>query len=244
MFVGAGTTINVVAIVVGGVLGVLLGSKFSDSTKSLITDLLGMVTFISAADAISAFWRAELRAALPRGWALLIIVFSLIIGALLGIALRIEDRLNSIGEYLKRKFNSQGNSTFVEGFVSASLIFAVGPLAIMGAISDGMKTGIDQLLLKSSLDFFGAIAFAASLGWGVAVSALPVGIYQYGWTAVGLLLGSVLSQYQVLAMTATGGVLLLGIALRLTKIKMVPVGNVLPAIFLAPLFAAIAHQFI
>ena len=244
MFVGAGTTINVVAIVVGGVLGVLLGSKFSDSTKSLITDLLGMVTFISAADAISAFWRAELRAALPRGWAILIIVFSLIIGALLGIALRIEDRLNSIGEYLKRKFNSQGNSTFVEGFVSASLIFAVGPLAIMGAISDGMKTGIDQLLLKSSLDFFAAIAFAASLGWGVAVSALPVGIYQYGWTAVGLLLGSVLSQYQVLAMTATGGVLLLGIALRLTKIKMVPVGNVLPAIFLAPLFAAIAHQFI
>ena len=244
MFVGAGTTINVVAIVVGGVLGVLLGSKFSDSTKSLITDLLGMVTFISAADAISAFWRAELRAALPRGWAILIIVFSLIIGALLGIALRIEDRLNSIGEYLKRKFNSQGNSTFVEGFVSASLIFAVGPLAIMGAISGGMKTGIDQLLLKSSLDFFAAIAFAASLGWGVAVSALPVGIYQYGWTAVGLLLGSVLSQYQVLAMTATGGVLLLGIALRLTKIKMVPVGNVLPAIFLAPLFAAIAHQFI
>ena len=244
MFVGAGTTINVVAIVVGGVLGVLLGSKFSDSTKSLITDLLGMVTFISAADAISAFWRAELRAALPRGWAILIIVFSLIIGALLGIALRIEDRLNSIGEYLKRKFNSQGNSTFVEGFVSASLIFAVGPLAIMGSISDGMKTGIDQLLLKSSLDFFAAIAFAASLGWGVAVSALPVGIYQYGWTAVGLLLGSVLSQYQVLAMTATGGVLLLGIALRLTKIKMVPVGNVLPAIFLAPLFAAIAHQFI
>jgi len=244
MFVGAGTTINVVAIVVGGVLGVLLGSKFSDSTKSLITDLLGMVTFISAADAISAFWRAELRAALPRGWAILIIVFSLIIGALLGIALRIEDRLNSIGEYLKRKFNSQGNSTFVEGFVSASLIFAVGPLAIMGAISDGMKTGIDQLLLKSSLDFFAAIAFAASLGWGVAVSALPVGIYQYGWTAVGLLLGSVLSQYQVLAMTAPGGVLLLGIALRLTKIMMVPVGNVLPAIFLAPLFAAIAHQFI
>ena len=244
MFVGAGTTINVVAIVVGGVLGVLLGSKFSDSTKSLITDLLGMVTFISAADTISAFWRTELRAALPRGWAILIIVFSLVIGALLGIALRIEDRLNSIGEYLKRKFNSQGNSTFVEGFVSASLIFAVGPLAIMGAISDGMRTGIDQLLLKSSLDFFAAIAFAASLGWGVAVSALPVGIYQYGWTAVGLLLGSILSQYQVLAMTATGGVLLLGIALRLTKIKMVPVGNVLPAIFLAPLFAAIAHQFI
>ena len=244
MFVGAGTTINVIAIVLGGVLGVLLGSKFAESTKSLITDLLGMVTFISAADAISAFWRTELRAALPRGWAILMIVFSLIIGALLGIALRIEDRLNSIGEFLKRKFNSQGNSTFVEGFVSASLIFAVGPLAIMGAISDGMKTGIDQLLLKSSLDFFAAIAFAASLGWGVAVSALPVGIYQYGWTAVGLLLGSVLSQYQVLAMTATGGVLLLGIALRLTKIKMVPVGNVLPAIFLAPLFAAIAHQFI
>lgn len=244
MFIGAGTTINVVAILLGGFLGVLLGSKFRESTKSLITDILGMVTFISAADSISAFWKEELRSALPKGWTILVIVFSLILGALIGIALKIEDRLNSIGEYLKGKFKSEKNSTFVEGFVSASLIFAVGPLAIMGSISDGMKTGIDQLLLKSSLDFFAAIAFAASLGWGVAVSALPVGIYQYAWTAVGLFLGSILSQYQVLAMTATGGILLLGIALRLTKIKMVPVGNILPAIFLAPLFAAFAHQFI
>jgi len=244
MFVGAGTTINVVAIVLGGVLGVLIGARFAESTKSLITDILGMVTFISAADAISSFWKEDLRSALPRGWTILVIVFSLILGALIGIALKIEDRLNSIGEYLKEKFRSEKNSTFVEGFVSASLIFAVGPLAIMGSISDGMKTGIDQLLLKSSLDFFAAIAFAASLGWGVAVSALPVGIYQYAWTAIGLFLGSVLSQYQVLAMTATGGILLLGIALRLTKIKMVPVGNILPAIFLAPVFAALAHQFI
>jgi hypothetical protein len=106
-----------------------------------------------------------------------------------------------------------------------------------------MGNGIDQLVLKSILDGVTSIAFAASLGWGVAVSALPVGIYQFAWTGVGLFLGAVLPEYQVLAMTATGGILLLGISLRLLKIKQVPVGNLLPALFIAPLVAGLLHIF-
>ena len=132
----------------------------------------------------------------------------------------------------------------VDGFVSASLIFAIGPLAILGSISDGMGTGIDQLVLKSTLDGFTSLAFAASLGWGVALSSLPVGIYQFIWTAIGLFLGSILAGYQVAAMTAVGGVLLIGIALRLLRIKQIAVGNLLPALVLAPLLALAAHQFI
>ena len=116
-------------------------------------------------------------------------------------------------------------------------------MAILGSISDGMGTGIDQLVLKSTLDFFTAMAFAATLGWGVAASALPVGMYQFIWTGIGLLLGSILAMYQVLAMTAVGGILLLGIALRILKIKQIAVGNILPAIAIAPLLALIAHQF-
>jgi len=103
-----------------------------------------------------------------------------------------------------------------------------------------MSTGIDQLLLKSILDFFASVAFAASLGWGVAFSAIPVGIYQGLWTIIGLGLGNILSDYQVQAMTATGGVLLLGIALKLLKIKEISIGDLLPALAFAPLLALVA----
>jgi uncharacterized protein len=107
-----------------------------------------------------------------------------------------------------------------------------------------MGTGIDQLILKSMLDFFAAIAFAASLGWGVAVSAVAVGIYQGIWTLLGFGLGSILSDYQIAAMTAVGGVMLLGIAMRLLKIRDIAVGNLLPALAIAPALALLVHQFI
>jgi uncharacterized membrane protein YqgA involved in biofilm formation len=243
MFVGAGTVLNIIAIVIGGAIGVLLGGKFKENLRELITQVLGCVTFISAADAISAYWDKDLINALPKGAAMLVVVFSLLLGALIGSAMNIEEKLENFGVSLRRKFSAKGNSNFVEGFVSASLIFAIGPLAILGSISDGMRTGIDQLVLKSTLDFFTALAFAATLGWGVAASALPVGAYQFIWTGIGLFLGSILDTYQVLAMTAVGGILLLGIAFRLLKIKQIAVGNLLPAIALAPLLALVASKF-
>jgi uncharacterized membrane protein YqgA involved in biofilm formation len=107
-----------------------------------------------------------------------------------------------------------------------------------------MGTGIDQLSLKAILDFFAAIAFAASLGWGVAVSAIPVGIYQGIWTLIGLLLGSVLAQYQIDAMTIVGGLMLLSIGLRLLRIKEVAVGNLLPALAVAPIFVYLLNSFV
>jgi len=243
MFTGSGTVLNIIAIVSGGAIGVALGGRFKENLKDLITQVLGCVTFISAADAISAYWNKDLVDQLPKGATMLVVVFSLLLGALIGNTMRIEDRLENFGTKLRNKFAHKGESNFVEGFVSASLIFAIGPLAILGSISDGMNTGIDQLILKSTLDFFAAMAFAATLGWGVAASAIPVGIYQFFWTAIGLFLGAILASYQILAMTAVGGILLLGIALRLLKIKQIAVGNLLPAIALAPLLALLAHQF-
>ncbi len=130
-------------------------------------------------------------------------------------------------------------STFVEGFVTASLVFCVGPLAILGSLSDGLGQGIDQLALKSILDGFAAIAFAASLGWGVAASAIVVGIYQGSLTLVGWALGSVLSDAQVCMLAATGGLLLVGISLRLLRLRQVPVGDLTPALLVAPVLTAL-----
>ena len=244
MFTGMGTVLNILTIVIGGALGVFIGAKISEKLRNLVTDVLGCVTIISAADALSAYWDVDLQKSMPKGWVILVLIFSLLIGALIGSALAIEERLETIGEKLKNRFSKNSSSNFVEGFVSASLIFAIGPLAILGSISDGMGTGIDQLVLKSTLDGFAALAFAASLGWGVALSALPVGIYQFAWTAIGLFLGAILTSYQVAAMTAVGGILLVGISLRLLRIKQIAVGNLLPALALAPLFALAAHQFV
>ena len=244
MFPGIGTVLNILAIIIGGTLGVFIGGRISEKLRNLITDVLGCVTIISAADALSAYWDKDLQSAMPSGWVILVVIFSLLIGALIGSLLRIEERLENLGISLKKRFSSDSGSNFVDGFVSASLIFAIGPLAILGSISDGMGTGIDQLVLKSTLDGFAALAFAASLGWGVALSALPVGIYQFAWTAIGLFLGAILTSYQVAAMTAVGGILLVGISLRLLRIKQIAVGNLLPALALAPLFALAAHQFV
>ena len=243
MFPGFGTTLNIAAIIIGSVVGILIGKKLSEKFRRLITDVLGCVTAISAADALSSYWDVSLTQALPQGGAILVVVFSLLIGAAIGSWLKIEESLEVFGEKLKSKFDKKEESNFVEGFVSASLVFAIGPLAILGSISDGMGTGIDQLVLKSTLDGFTSIAFAASLGWGVALSSLPVGIYQFIWTGIGISLGAILAEYQIAAMTAVGGVLLIGISLRLLRIKDVAVANLLPAIALAPLIALLFESF-
>lgn len=243
LFPGIGTVINVFAIICGSLLGILVGSKMSVRTRTLLTDVLGLTVLLGAAGALAALWSPRYIDSLPQGWPLLTILASLLLGGLLGSALKLEDRLEHVGERLRIRFKASGESTFVEGFVSASLLFAIGPLAILGSISDGMSTGIDQLVLKSSLDFFAAMAFAASLGWGVAVSALPVAIYQGFWTLIGVGLGSVLDGYQIDAMTISGGVLLVCIGLRLLRIKDVAVGNILPALAFAPLIAWGLHVF-
>ena len=243
MFIGLGTVINVSAIILGSTLGIFFGAKFKESTRDLVTSTLGFVTLLAAVDAIRSVWNPVFASALPKGWVFLVILASLVIGALLGVALRIEERLENLGVAIKRRFDEHGSSPFVEGFVSSSLLFVIGPMAIMGSISDGMHAGISQLTLKSILAGITSVAFAASLGWGVAASALPVGIYQFAWTGIGFALGNILADYQVQAMTAVGGILLLGISFRLIRIAMIRVGTLLPSLFLAPLLAGAVHYF-
>jgi uncharacterized membrane protein YqgA involved in biofilm formation len=230
-FVGAGTALNVIAILIGAALGVVAGSKLSSKSQTLITDILGLITLL--------LWSEDFNSALPESSSLLVILAAMLIGGLLGSLLSLETRLDSFGENLRKRFKASAESPFVEGFVSASLLFVIGPLAILGSVSDGMSQGLDQLILKSALDFFAAMAFASTLGWGVAASAIPVAIYQLFWTAVGLLLGQILTQTQIDAMTITGGLMLVGIALRLLDIKKISVANLLPALVIAPVIVAL-----
>jgi uncharacterized membrane protein YqgA involved in biofilm formation len=197
---------------------------------------------LGAASALIPLWSRRYVDAFPQGWSLLVILGSLLLGGLIGSALKLENKLDSMGEKLRIRFKASSDSPFVEGFVAASLLFAIGPLAILGSISDGMGTGTDQLILKSTLDFFAAMAFATSLGWGVAVSALPVGIYQGVWTVIGFGLGEVLEGYQIDAMTIVGGLMLVCIAFKLLNIKTVAVGNLLPALAIAPILALLVHS--
>lgn len=243
MFIGSGTALNVVAIAIGSGIGITLGNRLKGQTQKLITDILGLVTLLGAASALIPLWSTSFNAELPKSSSLLLILGSMLIGGLIGSALKLEQRLDSFGENLRKKFKASEESPFIEGFVSSSLLFVIGPLAILGSISDGASQGIDQLILKSSLDFFAAMAFASTLGWGVAASAIPVAIYQGFWTIVGLAAGSVLSQYQIDAMTICGGLMLVGISLRLLDIKRIPVANLLPALVIAPTIATVLHLF-
>ena len=132
---------------------------------------------------------------------------------------------------------------FIEGFVTASLVFCVGPLTILGSLSDGLGRGADQLILKAALDGFASIAFAAALGAGVMASVVAIVVVQGSLTLVGVLVGGALPEAQLASITATGGLLLLGVGLRLLQIKAVPVGNLLPALLVAPALVWIVAAF-
>ncbi len=236
--IGLGTLINFVAIIIGAIIGTLLGDRLKKNTRNLVTDALGLVTMLIAGLSVFDVTKKELTLAVGSGIGVLIILGSLILGGLLGSYFKLEEKFETVGKKLKKSLRKRlktENGNFVEGFVSASLVFVVGPLAILGSISDGLGKGIEQLALKSALDFFASIAFAASLGIGVAFSALAVGIYQGLFTILGFLLGDILTDSQVLALTATGGLLLVGVSLRLLKIRQIPVANLLPSLIFAPI---------
>jgi uncharacterized membrane protein YqgA involved in biofilm formation len=171
---------------------------------------------------------------------------ALLVGGIVGSLLRLEDRLEATGGWLQKKLAKEGageaRQRFVEGYVSASLVFVIGPLAVLGSLSDGLGRGIEQLALKSVLDGFASLAFAASLGWGVAAAAISVGVVQGLLTLLGFLLGGLLPAALVASVTATGGVLLLGVGLRLLAVKAVPVGDMLPALVVAPLLTLLVQS--
>ncbi len=246
---GLGTLLNVAAVLVGGTLGTLLGDRLPARVRDVVTDGLGLVTLMVGGLNIAAVLDPELVAEVGRGVPLLIVLASVVIGGILGAGLRLESRLERLGATLQRRLAGNQSAPdsrrrFVEGYVTASLVFCVGPLTVLGSLQDGIGDGIELLALKSVLDGFAALAFAASLGWGVVASALTVLVVQGTLTAFGALLGDVMTDAQVAALSATGGVLLLGVGLRLLRVKPLPVGDLLPALLVAPILTAFLGTFL
>jgi uncharacterized membrane protein YqgA involved in biofilm formation len=243
MIVGLGTLINVAAIVVGTAAGVLIGNRLSEKTSRVVTDGLGLVVLVLGGLNVISILDVEFVASVGPGIPLLIVIGAILIGGIVGSALQIEQRLEKLGVLLQKRFAQKGSKgskeKFITGFVNASLVFTIGPLAILGALSDGLGQGIEQLATKSILDGFASLAFAASLGWGVALSAIPVGIWQGLITVLAFSVGAVVSAPLISALTATGGVLLIGVGLRLLQIRAVAVGNMLPALIVAPLITLV-----
>jgi uncharacterized membrane protein YqgA involved in biofilm formation len=245
---GTGTLVNVATVLVGSGVGVAVGHRLPERTRDVVTDALGLTTLLIAILSAFAVTDPALIASVGSSAPMLIVLGSLLLGGIIGSLLRLEQRVESLGGWLQTRLTRSGDSTerrrFIEGFVAASLLFCAGPLTVLGSLSDGLGRGADQLYLKSVLDGFAALAFASSFGWGVAASALTVAVIQGGLTAVGLFLGDVLSDAQVAALGATGGLLLVGIALRLLRIREVPVADLLPALVMAPLLVAAIHPWV
>ena len=225
-----GTIINVITVLIGGTLGTLLGHRFPARMQETILASLGLFTLVIAIDS-----------ALVSG-NVLIVLGSLLIGALIGEALHIERRLEDFGRWLRDRLVSDQDGgegrRFVEGFVTASLIFCVGPLTIQGSIEDGLMGDHTKLVIKAMLDGFAALAFATTLGPGVIASVIVVLLFQGGISLLAGLSSNVFSEPMITELTATGGVVLMALGLRLLDIKQIRAANLLPAIFIAP--AAVA----
>ncbi|NRQ50940.1 DUF554 domain-containing protein [Aeromicrobium stalagmiti] len=244
MFVGFGTVTNIVAVVAGSGLGLLIGHRLSPHVRTTVTSALGLVTLLIAAQAAMQVADRDLRDAVGSSAPMLIVLGSLVLGGIIGSLLRLEERLESFGGVLQRRLTrgeaGEARDRFVEGFVISSLVFCIGPLTILGAINEGLGNGADQLLLKSTLDAFAALAFAASFGIGVMASAVSVALIQGSLTVLGALLGSFLPDAHLVALTATGGLILVGVAMRLLDLKAIAVADLLPALLVAPLLCQLA----
>jgi uncharacterized protein len=234
-----GTVINVIAILVGGSLGVILGGRLPDRLRQTVMAGLGLFVL---AIGFQMFLGTQNS---------LVVLGGLVIGIFLGEWWQVEEGIRSLGRWLEQRFMSRAGrgseedhasqqEHFVRGFFTASLLFCVGPIAIIGAVQDGLTGNYQLLAVKSVLDGFAALAFASSLGVGVLFSAMPILIYQGGISLLAGQIEPLVSQAMMAEMSATGGVLLMGIAISsLLEIRSVRIGNFLPALIVVPLLVAL-----
>jgi uncharacterized membrane protein YqgA involved in biofilm formation len=225
--IGTGTAINIVAVLAGGTLGTVVGSRLSQGMRETAMNAIGLVTVLVG---IQSFLRFDNP---------LVPLVSVIVGLVIGELLGIDDVLKRFGDALERRF-SKGGSPVSRAFVTTSLLFCVGPLTILGSLQDGISGDYRLLALKSALDFVASLSFASVLGWGVLLSAGSILVVQGGLTLSGTLFGSFMTEPMILALTSTGGVLLLGLGLTLLSLKEVRVANMLPALVVAPVLVAAA----
>jgi len=231
-----GTFINVAAILIGGTIGLIFGARIPERFKNTVIAGMGLFT---AAMGLQMFLKSSNQ---------LIVLGALIIGALLGEWIGIEDKLQAFGQILEKRFSSDSEtgagSKFVRGFMVSSLLFCIGPMAILGSIQDGLTGDYKLLAVKSTLDGFASIAFASTLGVSVMFSSLIILVYQGGISLLAGQLNALVTDPMMAEMTATGGVILMGVAVsNLLELKKIRVGNFLPALAAAPLIVWVLSLF-
>ena len=228
---GLGTIVNVITIVIGGTIGIFLKKGIPERFKNTIMQAVGLaVIIIGISGTLQGIFTVTEEGKLDRRYITEMILF-LVIGSLIGEAIKIEDGLDRMGMWFQNRFAGK-ESNFAKGFVTASLVYVVGAMAIIGSLEDGLYGKIDILLAKSMLDGISAIVFSATLGIGVMFSCLSVLVYQGGITALAGVLKPLLSDAVVSQISLVGSILILAIGLNLLEIKKFKVGNMLPAIFI------------
>jgi uncharacterized protein len=234
----SGTLLNVATVLAGTVVGVLIGRRMPGRMQESLTTGLGFFTLLIA---VSMGTRIFTDPAARPGDDLAVLA-AVLGGVAIGEALRIHDGLEWLGAWFQRRLASGDRpSRIAEGFITASLVFCVGPLTILGSLENGLTGDIRLLAIKSLLDGVASIAFAAALGWGVALSAVTVLAVQGGIAATAAFLSAAMDDATILAITSAGGLILLGVSLRLLDLKAVRVANFLPALVLAPVFLRVAE---
>ncbi|HEY8692090.1 MAG TPA: DUF554 domain-containing protein [Chloroflexota bacterium] len=221
-----GTWINVATVLCGGLLGLLLGSRFPDKVRQTVMAGLGLVTLVIG-----------LQMALQTK-NILIVLGSLLAGGIAGELLDLDGRITRLAGRAEKRFSSDGSGTFARAWVTTSLLFCVGPLTFTGAIQDGLTGDYHLLATKAMLDGFAALAFGSALGLGVLASAGTVLVYQGGLSLAAGAMKAALTTAMIDEMSATGGMLVLGLGLGLLELKAIRVANFLPALIFAPLVVA------
>jgi uncharacterized protein len=234
-----GTLINVATVVAGTAIGTAVGPRLPERVRQRVLAGLGLITLVLGVDLALQWGGPDTSTSTP-----LYVLGGVLLGGLVGEAIGIERHLETLGDRLQRRLASDGaHSTLSEGFVTASLLFCVGSLTIIGSIQDGLTGDYQVLATKAVLDGFAAVALAATLGWGVGLAALTVLFVQGAITLGAGLFDDILVGETLAVLISAGGVIVIGISLKLLDLKDVKVGNFLPAIVIAPSLVGLVSLF-
>ncbi|HEY8786820.1 MAG TPA: DUF554 domain-containing protein [Candidatus Limnocylindria bacterium] len=226
MGVLTGTLLNAATVLIGGVVGTVVGDRLPERLRENVVRGVGL--FVTAMGVKFAIDTSNL----------LFMLGAILLGGIIGSLVGVDARLNQLGDALQRRFARGATSTVAEAFVTASIVFCVGPLTFLGSIQNGLAGDATLLTVKSVLDGFTAIALAATLGWGVLLTVPLILLYQGGLAVGASLFAGILSDLQLREMSAVGGLLLIGVGLRLLAIRDIKVADFLPAIIVSPLVVA------
>ena len=222
---GIGTLVNVAAIALGSSLGWAIGKRLSERVSEIVLQGIGLIVVVVGMQmALTASTAAQFS----------IVIVAMVLGGVVGESIDIERLMARLGQAIERWMSQRfGPNPITKAFVTSSLLFLVGPMTILGSIQDGLLGDPSLLLIKSGLDGIVSIPFTASMGIGTLFSVLPTAIYQGTWTLLGLLVGDFVNDSAVEALTATGGLVVMGIGLNLLQVTQLRLGNFLPALLVA-----------